>query len=83
MLGAAAVLASADDSSGSSSAMTDTEFMSYLAVMGKDYTTMEELNVHRAQYEKAKAIVAHLNSDSNGNATYGMNYFADMTDTEF
>lgn len=51
--------------------------------MGKDYKTMEELNEHKAQFEKAKAIVDNLNANSNGNATFDLNYFADMTDAEF
>ena len=51
--------------------------------MGKDYKTMEELNEHKAQFEKAKAIVDNLNAISNGNATFDLNYFADMTDAEF
>ena len=51
--------------------------------MGKDYKTMEELNEHKTQFEKAKAIVDSLNASSNGNATFDLNYFADMTDAEF
>ena len=51
--------------------------------MGKDYKTMEELKEHKTQFEKAKAIVEDLNANSHGNATFDLNYFADMTDAEF
>ena len=44
---------------------------------------MEELKEHKTQFEKAKAIVDSLNASSNGSATYDLNYFSDMTDTEF
>ena len=57
--------------------------MNYLSLMGKNYSSMEEMKEHKAQFEKAKAIIDSLNANSHGNSSYDLNYFADMTDAEF
>ena len=57
--------------------------MNYLSLMGKNYSSMEEMKEQKAQFEKAKAIIDSLNANSHGNSSYDLNYFADMTDAEF
>ena len=62
---------------------SDASFESFVARYGKQYTSMAERGQRREVFEQNVAVIARLNAQSQGGATFAVNEFADATPEEF
>mgnify|MGYP003353694219 CR=1 FL=1 len=60
----------------------DFKFMRYIVEHNKEYNTVDEYNMRKANYDFIDSEISHLNR-SNGTSVHGHNKFSDYTREEY
>jgi len=77
-----AVEGSQSQFSGDQISQSDYEFMSYVSVQGKSYTTKTEYKMRQANWAKADVAIKAHNADPETTSTAGHNFTSDLTEVE-
>ena len=60
----------------------DALFMEHISYHGKSYSSIEEYNLRKANFDKTDKIIKEFNATSNGSFTVGHNHMSDWSDEE-